>query len=84
VGLSRAQLASDHPHSKFKDEGYDMITPDGSAATETELLALTGVSLRTLRADQSRELAAAVALVLQQVSRPRANLGGSGPPGRAD
>jgi hypothetical protein len=48
------------------------------------MILLAGYSLRDLRADQSRELADAVRLVLRQVERPRVNLGGSGPPGRAD
>ncbi|MDR6322415.1 hypothetical protein [Actinoplanes couchii] len=48
------------------------------------MVSLAGYSLSDLRSDQSRELADAVRQVLGQVSRPRANLGGSGPPGRAD
>jgi hypothetical protein len=51
---------------------------------ETGLVSLAGYTLSELRADQSRELLDAVQLVLRQVERPRANLGGSGPPGRAD
>jgi hypothetical protein len=53
-------------------------------ATETEMVSLTGFSLRDLRADRSPELVEAVRLVLRQVERPRVNLGGNGPPGRAD
>jgi hypothetical protein len=53
-------------------------------AAETEMVSLTGYSLSDLRADRSLELAEAVRLVLRQVSRPRVNLGGSAPPGRAD
>ncbi|HEX5204656.1 MAG TPA: hypothetical protein VFW27_32430 [Actinoplanes sp.] len=45
---------------------------------------LTGHSLADLRADRSPELTEAIRLVLRQVERPRVNLGGSGPPGRAD
>jgi hypothetical protein len=54
---------------------------------ETDLPDLTGMSLEALgelRLEQSAELAAAVEAVLHQVERPRANMGGSGPPGRAD
>jgi hypothetical protein len=52
--------------------------------TQTELMSLTDWSLEDLRADQSESLAEAVQMVLHQVERPRANLGGAGPPGRAD
>ncbi|MFD0517006.1 hypothetical protein [Paractinoplanes durhamensis] len=48
------------------------------------MVALKGYSLSDLRTDRSPELAEAVRLVLRQVGRPRVNLGGSGPPGRAD
>jgi hypothetical protein len=58
--------------------------PQRAVAIETEMISLVGYSLGSLRADRSRELADAVQLVLRQVERPRANLGGSGPPGRAD
>jgi hypothetical protein len=61
-----------------------MMTPHGVAGTETELISLVGYSLSDLRTDQSRELAEAVRVLLRQVERPRANLGGGGPPGRAD
>lgn len=53
-------------------------------ATETEMISLRRYSLSDLRADRSPELTEAVRLVLSQVERPRVNLGGSGPPGRAD
>jgi hypothetical protein len=42
---------------------------------------LTGSSLREVR---GADLAEEVAEVLAQVERPRVNLGGSAPPGRAD
>ena len=61
-----------------------MITQHRAAEMPTELISLDGYSLGDLRTDQSRELAEAVRVVLRQVARPRANLGGSGPPGRAD
>jgi hypothetical protein len=61
-----------------------MITPQPAGTAETELISLTGYSLGDLRLDQSRALAEAVQIVLHQVERPRANMGGSGPPGRAD
>lgn len=44
---------------------------------------LSGVTLADLRR-RDLGLADAKAMVLAQVERPRANLGGAGPPGRAD
>ncbi|GAA1629754.1 hypothetical protein GCM10009828_067310 [Actinoplanes couchii] len=61
-----------------------MTTQPRATYIETTMVSLAGYSLSDLRSDQSRELADAVRQVLGQVSRPRANLGGSGPPGRAD
>ncbi|GAA2669009.1 MULTISPECIES: hypothetical protein [Actinoplanes] len=61
-----------------------MTTQPRATFIETDMVSLAGYSLSDLRADQSRELADAVRSVLKQVERPRANLGGSGPPGRAD
>lgn len=61
-----------------------MLTPKTDSVIETELISLAGYSLGDLRVDGSRELAEAIRIVLRQVERPRANLGGSGPPGRAD
>jgi hypothetical protein len=61
-----------------------MITQHSAAEMQTELISLDGYSLGDLRTDQSRELADAMGRVLHEVTRPRANLGGSGPPGRAD
>lgn len=34
--------------------------------------------------DMNGELASSVEAILEQVAKPRANLGGAGPPGRAD
>ncbi|MFI5894686.1 hypothetical protein ACIA5D_31755 [Actinoplanes sp. NPDC051513] len=53
-------------------------------AVHAQQVSLSGHSLSDVRSDQSRELAQAVRLLLRQVERPRVNLGGSGPPGRAD
>ena len=60
------------------------MTPTPHGAGRPQLTLLTGHSLRDLRAETSLELTEAVRLVLRQVERPRVNLGGSGPPGRAD
>jgi hypothetical protein len=51
---------------------------------ETDLIDLTGLSLSTLRACDATLLAPSLERVLQQVERPRVNLGGQGPPGRVD
>ena len=61
-----------------------MTTPPRASFIEADLVSLAGYTLGDLRLDQSRELREAVRSVLRQVDRPRANLGGTGPPGRAD
>lgn len=61
-----------------------MITQHRSGSIQTELVSLAGYLLGDLRTDSSQALADAVQSVLLQVERPRANLGGGGPPGRAD
>jgi hypothetical protein len=45
---------------------------------------LSEYSLRDLLNDKSADLAEDVRRVTQEVQRPRFNLGGSSPPGRAD
>lgn len=51
----------------------------------TELIDLGGWSLEDLRSSsRHNELEAMLQRILGQVERPRANLGSSGPPGRAD
>lgn len=50
----------------------------------TDLINLSDCSLRELRDIREDDLAVMTETVLRQVERPRANLGGSGPPGRAD
>jgi hypothetical protein len=50
----------------------------------TDLLDFSNCSLSDLRKRQGKDISEAVELVLRQVERPRANLGSSGPPGRAD
>lgn len=61
-----------------------MLTYQNPSSVQAELVSLAEYSLGDLRADRSPELAEAVRMVLRQVERPRTNLGGSGPPGRAD
>jgi hypothetical protein len=59
-----------------------MTRPPGDI--DTDLVDLSDSSLDDLWDDRSVDLLANVQTVLRQVERPRANLGGSGPPGRAD
>ena len=65
-----------------------LISPTGPAATddlvETELLDLSEVFLSTLNLLDPAAVLPSVHRILAQVDRPRANLGGSGPPGRVD
>jgi hypothetical protein len=51
---------------------------------ETEMVDLLDVSLGELRRLPAEELAEVTELTLNQVQRPRYNLGSSGPPGRSD
>jgi hypothetical protein len=50
----------------------------------TELLDVSELPLAELLSLQHDDLTNTVETVLKQVVRPRANLGGGGPPGRAD
>lgn len=51
---------------------------------ETELLELGDCSLSELLAIRDDDIIDQVEIILRQIVRPRANLGGAGPPGRAD
>jgi hypothetical protein len=51
---------------------------------ETELVDLSEVSLRRLRANDPKLLSRSLSRLLRQIARPRLNLGGAGPPGRVD
>jgi hypothetical protein len=53
-------------------------------SVETALLDLSGVSLSMLHLIDDTVLSSSVHLIMQQVDRPRANVGDSGPPGRVD
>jgi len=57
------------------------LTP---ADVETDLIDLSEVSLAPLNQCDQATLADSVKRLLTQVDRPRANLGGSAPPGRVD
>ena len=57
------------------------MTEPAKPPTPTSLPMLTGTTLSELR---RLDLAEEIAQVLAQVERPRVNLGGNGPPGRAD
>jgi hypothetical protein len=54
------------------------------ADVETDLIDLSEVSLATLDQCDRAALAHSVEHLLEQVDRPRSNLGSSGPPGRVD
>jgi hypothetical protein len=51
---------------------------------ETDLVDLSDISLSTLHLCDRVALSRSVERLLTQVDRPRANLGGNGPPGRVD
>jgi hypothetical protein len=51
---------------------------------ETELIDLSEVSLSTLDRCDRAALSPSIERLLKQVDRPRANLGGTGAPGRVD
>jgi hypothetical protein len=51
---------------------------------ETELSDLSAVSLAALRRLDAAALRPSVRRIMEQVDRPRANLGGQDPPGRVD
>lgn len=51
---------------------------------ETELIDLTEISFAELRNYDAADLAPSLDRVMRQIEQPRANLGGSAPPGRVD
>ena len=51
---------------------------------ETQLADLTGLTIEEVKGLRRDKLAPFLETALRQVERPRVNLGGSGPPGRAD
>ena len=55
-----------------------------SQDVETELVDLSEVSLGMLRSADPELLSDSMSRLLQQIARPRLNLGESGPPGRVD
>ena len=68
-------------HGTRGTQGRRDLPPDH---VETELIDLTGVSLAGLRDYDAGTLAPSMARLMHQVERPRANLGGTSPPGRVD
>lgn len=50
----------------------------------TEMVDVLDIPINNLSSLSDEELKHAFELVLRQVSKPRANLGSSGPPGRVD
>jgi hypothetical protein len=69
---------------------YDVTEKGGAtvdqshADIETHLVDIQDMPLGDLRKRDAAQLAPYLEMLLQQVSRPRYNLGGSGPPGRVD
>ena len=51
---------------------------------ETQLADLSGLTVDEVKGLRRDQLALALEATLRQVERPRVNLGGSTPPGRAD
>lgn len=63
---------------------YARGSADDPAGLDTELIDLSDCSVEHILDIPVRQLAPYLDRTLLQVERPRANLGGSGPPGRAD
>jgi len=57
---------------------------DTTGTIETELIDLTGISIANLRGLDSKLLDVSKERIMKQIEKPRANLGGAGPPGRSD
>lgn len=57
------------------------MTEPAKTGMPTPLPVVSGLTLAELR---ELDLSEEIAVVLKQVERPRVNLGGNGPPGRAD
>ena len=62
----------------------ERCSSDDPADFETELIDLSDQTLDETLGMNGEQLTLDLTRTLKQVSRPRANLGGSGPPGRAD
>ena len=58
----------------------DRSSPD----IETDMIDLTDVSFAELRTEESELLSPWLRRLLEQIERPRVNLGGNTPPGRID
>lgn len=76
------------PYHEITPEVPDLIAPVGSespdGSVETELLDLSEVSLSLLHMIDNSVLNSSVQRIMQQVDRPRANLGDTDPPKRVD
>jgi hypothetical protein len=78
---STAVAHQDQEAQKDPDAPYQPPSPD---AVETELVDVSGLSLAALRAEKTSRMDESVDRILRQVDHSRTNVGGSGPPGRAD
>lgn len=57
---------------------------DVTTGIETQLADLTGLTVEEVRGLRRDRLAPFLESTLRQIERPRVNLGGTSPPGRAD
>jgi hypothetical protein len=55
-----------------------------AAGMETQLADLSGLNIEEIKGLRRDRLAPFLESTLRQIERPRVNLGGSAPPGRAD
>jgi hypothetical protein len=83
------------PHSTDRSQaiGLSAVAPDQQDDQQHDqlvslecglLVDLRQITLDELRTAASAQLATSTERILAQIERPRVNLGGAGPPGRAD
>lgn len=80
VGVS----ARTPPLSRRKSQRCEEHPVGDATGFETQLADLTGLTIEEVKGLRRDKLAPFLETALRQVERPRVNLGGSGPPGRAD
>jgi hypothetical protein len=80
LSAERRDLIRRHPVAEAARDP-EALLPD---VVETQLVDLSDISLMTLRSVDADAVAPSLRRLLEQVESPRANAGGSGPPGRVD